>query len=361
MSTHDELLNERRKKRDVLAAAGMNPYTATTKPTHQSKEVLVNFTELVTDASTITIAGRVMALRLHGALAFADIFDGTARVQVMLTKENVGEELFDLFVATIDAGDFIEVTGTAFITKRETQALQASSWRVLTKSLAPMPAEHFGIKDEDMRYRKRYLDLLLDDDARALFVQKAKFWEVTRRFMVDHGFLEVETPTIEVTTGGAEARPFKTYHNDYAMPVYMRICIGELWQKRLMAAGYPKTFEIGRAYRNEGTSPEHLQEFTNCEFYWAYADYRDGMTFVRDLYRTIALEVFGTTKFEMRDHSFDLADDWVEIDYVDTIREKTGIDILTATIEEMEAKLAELEVKYDGTNRERLTDRKSVV
>ena len=202
MSTHDELLNERRKKRDVLAAAGMNPYTATTKPTHQSKEVLVNFTELVTDASTITIAGRVMALRLHGALAFADIFDGTARVQVMLTKENVGEELFDLFVATIDAGDFIEVTGTAFITKRETQALQASSWRVLTKSLAPMPAEHFGIKDEDMRYRKRYLDLLLDDEARALFVQKAKFWEVTRRFMVDHGFLEVETPMIEVTTGG---------------------------------------------------------------------------------------------------------------------------------------------------------------
>ena len=219
-----------------------------------------------------------------------------------------------------------------------------------------MPAEHFGIKDEDMRYRKRYLDLLLDDEARALFVQKAKFWEVTRRFMVDHGFLEVETPTIEVTTGGAEARPFATFHNDFDMPVYMRICIGELWQKRLMAAGYPKTFEIGRAYRNEGTSPEHLQEFTNCEFYWAYADYRDGMTFVRDLYRAIALEVFGTTKFEMRDHSFDLADDWVEIDYVDTIREKTGIDILTATTGEMEVKLAELGVKYDGTNRERLTD-----
>ncbi len=356
MSTHDELLNERRKKRDMLADAGMNPYTATTKPTHQNKDVLAIFAELVTAATPITISGRVMALRLHGALAFADIFDGTARVQVMLTKENVGEEKFDLFVATIDAGDFIEVSGTAFITKRETQAIQASTWRVLTKTLAPMPVEHFGIKDEDMRFRKRYLDLLLNDEERAIYVQKAKFWEVTRKFMVDHGFLEVETPTIEVTTGGAEARPFKTYHNDFDMPVYMRICIGELWQKRLMAAGYPKTFEIGRAYRNEGTSPEHLQEFTNCEFYWAYADYRDGMTFVRDLYRTIALEVFGTTKFEMRDHSFDLADEWVEIDYADTIREKTGIDIYAATESEMESKLSELGVKYDGNNRERLMD-----
>jgi len=356
MSTHDELLNERRKKRDMLSAAGMNPYTATTKPTHQNKDVLANFADLVASATPITISGRVMALRLHGALAFADIFDGTARVQVMLTKENLGAEKFDLFVAAIDGGDFIEVTGTAFITKRETQAIQVSDWRVLTKTLAAMPTEHFGIKDEDMRYRKRYLDLLLDDEARAVFVQKAKFWAVTRKFMVDHGFLEVETPTIEVTTGGAEARPFKTYHNDFDMPVYMRICIGELWQKRLMAAGYPKTFEIGRAYRNEGTSPEHLQEFTNLEFYWAYADYKDGMTFVRDLYRTIATEVFGTTKFEMRDHTFDLADEWVEIDYTDTIREKTGIDIHTATEAEMEAKLAELGVKYDGNNRERLTD-----
>ena len=356
MSTIDDLMNERRGKRDTLVAAGMNPYSAKTAATHTNSVVLEKFDELVSSATSITIAGRVMALRLHGALAFADIFDGTARLQAMFTKENVGAELFDLFVANIDAGDFVEVTGVAFITKRETQAISVATWRVLTKSLAPMPVEHFGIKDEDMRYRKRYLDLLLDDEARLMFVQKAKFWEVTRRFMVLHGFLEVETPTIEVTTGGAEARPFKTFHNDFDMPVYMRICIGELWQKRLMAAGYPKTFEIGRAYRNEGTSPEHLQEFTNCEFYWAYADYRDGMTFVRDLYRTIALEVFGTTKFVMRDHTFDLDDEWVEIDYVDTIRDKTGIDILTATVGEMETKLAELGVKYDGTNRERLTD-----
>jgi lysyl-tRNA synthetase class 2 len=356
MTTQEELMMERRKKRDALALAGMNPYSATSKASHTNKAILDNFPAFVASAEVITIVGRVMAMRLHGALAFADIFDGTARVQAMFTRENVGEEKFVLFVDNIDAGDFIEVTGTAFVTKRETNAVAITDWRILTKSLAPMPVEHFGLKDEDMRFRKRYLDLLLHDEEREMFVKKAKFWAVTRKFMVDHGFLEVETPTLEVTTGGAEARPFKTHHNDYDMSVYMRICIGELWQKRLMAAGYPKTFEIGRAYRNEGSSPEHLQEFTNLEFYWAYADYRDGMTFVRDLYRTIATEVFGTTKFVMRDHTFDLADEWVEIDYTDTIKEKTGIDIHTASLPEMEAKLRELGVKYDGTNRERLTD-----
>ncbi len=356
MSTHDELMDERRKKRDVLVAAGMNPYSATANPTHTNQVILSTFSELVAAGTVVTAVGRVMALRLHGALAFADLFDGTARLQVMLTKEHLGDGAFDLLVATIDVGDFIEVAGIAFITKRETQAVQASAWRILTKSLAPMPAEHFGIKDEDMRFRKRYLDLLLNDEEREMFIKKAKFWSVTRKFMIDNGFLEVETPTLEVTTGGAEARPFKTHHNDYDMPVYMRICIGELWQKRLMAAGYPKTFEIGRAYRNEGSSPEHLQEFTNLEFYWAYANYKDGMIFVRDLYRMIATQVFGTTQFEMRGHSFDLSDEWIEIDYVDTIKQKTGIDIITATPEEMKAKLNELEVKYDGENRERLTD-----
>jgi len=356
MSTHEELMGERRKKRDALVAAGMDPYTATSNATHTNVVVSEQFATFVASAEVVTLVGRIMALRLHGALAFADVFDGTARVQVMFTKEHIGDVPFDLFVNNIDVGDFIEATGTAFITKRETQAIQASSWRILTKSLAPMPVEHFGIAGEDMRYRKRYLDLLLDDEAREMFVKKAKFWAVTRKFMVDHGFLEVETPTIEVTTGGAEARPFATHHNDFDMEVFMRICIGELWQKRLMSAGYPKTFEIGRAYRNEGTSPEHLQEFTNLEFYWAYADYTMGMTFVRDLYRTIAQEVFGTTKFAARGHSFDLNDEWIEIDYVSEVEKQTGINIITASDEEMKAKLQELQVKYDGANRERLTD-----
>jgi lysyl-tRNA synthetase class 2 len=356
MATELELIEVRRQKRDLLQAAGMNPYDAKTNRTHSGAAVLDEFEQLVAAATAVTVAGRIMAVRLHGGSAFVDLFDGSEKIQLFLAKDQLGEDSFTLFANAIDAGDFIEATGIPFVTKRETKAVGVTNWRVLTKALESIPSEHFGLKDEEARYRKRYLDILLDPELRDLFIKKAKFWEVTRRFMKDHGFLEVETPTIEVTTGGAEARPFKTWHNDYDMPVYMRICIGELWQKRLMAAGYEKTFEIGRAYRNEGSSPEHLQEFTNLEFYWAYADYRDGMAFVRDLYRTIATEVFGATKFEMRGHTFDLADDWVEIDYTDTIREKTGIDIQTATDDEMVKKLTELGVKYEGQNRERLMD-----
>jgi lysyl-tRNA synthetase, class II len=355
MSSQAEIIEERRRKRDALIKVGMNPYQSSVTTTHSLADVQHTFSDLESSAQIVTVSGRIMALRLHGAIAFVDLYDGTHRMQVMLQRDEL-EENFTLFVDTIDVGDFIEVTGSAILTKRQTHAIKTHKWNILTKSLQSIPSEHFGLKDDDERYRKRYLDILLDSSKKEILMQKAKFWSVTRKFMVEHGFLEVETPTLEVTTGGAEARPFKTWHNDYDIPVYLRISIGELWQKRLMAAGFPKTFEIGRAYRNEGSSPEHLQEFTNLEFYWAYADYRDGMKLVTELYRTIAREVFGATKFEVRGHTFDLADEWVEVDYTDTIREKTGIDIHTATEQEMEAALRGLGVQYEGKNRERLMD-----
>jgi lysyl-tRNA synthetase class 2 len=153
------------------------------------------------------------------------------------------------------------------------------------------------MENDDERYRKRYLDMAMDDELRAMFARKSNFWKAVRDFLVSKGFMEVDTPTLEHTTGGAEARPFATHHNDYDVDVYLRICVGELWQKRLMAGGFPKTFEIGRAYRNEGSSPEHLQEFTNMEFYWGYADYEMGMQLVQEMYQTIAREVYGKTTF----------------------------------------------------------------
>jgi lysyl-tRNA synthetase class 2 len=196
----------------------------------------------------------------------------------------------------------------------------------------------------------------MDPELRDIFKKKAKFWQVTRRFLENEGFLEVETPTLETTTGGAEATPFKTHINDYDMDLYLRISVGELWQKRLMAGGFPKTYEIGRAYRNEGTSPEHAQEFTNMEFYWSYADYRDGMDIVVKLYRTLAQEVFGTTKFSVRGHEFDLADEWKLVDYSEEVKRQTGIDISIASDKDITDKLSELKISYDGTNRERLVD-----
>ena len=356
MSQQEDLRADREQKIAELRAAGINPYPSDSHQTHTVKKFITYFGDLEQAATEVVLAGRVVAKREHGALAFLDIFDGTGKVQSFCSKDVMGDELYDSMLNFISTGDFVELTGTAFVTKRETEALKVTNWRILTKAVQNIPTEHFGIKDEDERYRKRYLDLLLNEELRDTFVKKAKFWDVTRTFMKRHGFLEVETPTLEVTTGGAEARPFKTYHNDYDMEVYLRISIGELWQKHLMAGGIPKTFEIGRAYRNEGTSPEHLQEFTNMEFYWAYADYKKGMALVRELYIEIAQEVFGTTEFEARGHTFDLADEWVEIDYVGEIEKQTGVNIITASPDEMKAKLDELEVSYDGYNRERLTD-----
>lgn len=356
MSSLAEIRAERERKRDILIAKGMPPYASDTNRNQKIQFIAENFEDLSDDETEVIVAGRVLSLRKHGGSAFLDLTDGTEKMQIFFSKDAVGTKLFDLLDETVDAGDFIEVTGVPFLTKRGAEAIGASAWRMLTKSLQPIPTEHFGIKDEDERYRKRYLDMLLNPELREIFAKKQQFWDVTRHFMLEHGFAEVETPTLEVTTGGAEAEPFVTHHKDFDIDVYLRISVGELWQKRLMAAGYPRTFEIGRVYRNEGSSQEHLQEFTNMEFYMAYANYKDGMELVKEMYRTIATEVFGTTKFTTRGHTFDLADEWTEVDYVEEIKKQTGINVLTASKTEMEAKLQELGVKYEGDNKERLTD-----
>jgi len=356
MSNIEDLRADREKKIGRLKELGINPYPSKANITHSVEKVILQFNELESTGMQITIAGRVMAFREHGAIAFMDIQDGSGRIQGFCSREELGEKLFDILIETMSTGDFIEVTGVAYITKRGTQAVLVRDWKVLGKALQNIPTEHFGIKDEDEKYRKRYLDLLLNQEERDLFVKKAQFWDVIRDFMKRHDFLEIETPFFEVTTGGAEARPFVTHHNDFDMNVYLRICAGELWQKRLMAAGFGKTFEIGKVFRNEGSSPEHLQEFTNIEFYWSYADYRDGMKLVRELYIEIAEKVFGTTRFETRGHKFDFSDEWIEIDYVAEVKKQTGVDIVTASEVEMEEKLRELGVQYEGNNRERLTD-----
>lgn len=356
MSTNDELFAERLESIKRLRAAGIDPYPSQARRTHTIAALQTDFDQLVASAESVTLSGRVLSRREHGAIAFFDLQDASGKLQLFCSEEFMGAEQYAGLLTAINSGDFLEATGTAYLTKRGTQALAVRQWRVLSKALRNLPTEHFGIKDEDERYRKRYLDLVLDQELRELFVLKAKFWEVTRAFMKEHGFLEVETPTLEVTTGGAEAQPFITHHNDFDLDVYLRISIGELWQKRLMAGGFERTFEIGRAYRNEGTSPEHLQEFTNMEFYWAYADYRDGMQMVRELYLRLAEEVFGTTTFTARGHQFDLADEWREIDYVSEVKSQTGVDVLTATEDDMRATLQKLGVTYEGDNRERLTD-----
>lgn len=352
----EEIRDVRIKKLNLLKERGVNPFSTISRREITLNEAVLNCDAYEKDKVSKWVAGRVMSMRGQGAIIFLTLFDGTANFQVLLKKDILGEDKLNFFNDAADIGDFVETFGTFFTTKRGEKTQEATDWLMLTKTLLPLPEKWHGITDDDERYRKRYLDILTNPELRSLLEKKSKFWSATRDFMVKEGFLEVETPTLEVTTGGAEARPFKTHHNDYDMPVYLRISVGELWQKRLMAAGFPKTFEIGRVYRNEGSSPDHLQEFTNMEFYWAYADYEKGMELVENLYKYVAQEVFGTTKFSVRGHEFDLADAWPRIDYRDTVLEKTGIDILSATLEEMESKAKELGIKYEGQNRERLID-----
>lgn len=356
MATLEELRAVHIEKLNLLKEAGMDPYPAHVPRSFPIAEARARFDMLSGTDEAHSLSGRVMAIRGQGAILFVVLDDGTARFQSVFKKDTLDQSVFDLFTNAVDIGDIISVTGTFFQTDRGEPSLLASAWQMASKSLLPLPEKWHGITDPDERLRKRYLDIAMDTELRALFEKKALFWKTVREFMSDRGFMEVETPTLEVTTGGAEANPFKTYHKDFDMSVYLRISVGELWQKRLMSAGFPKTFEIGRVYRNEGTSPEHLQEFTNMEFYWAYADYKDGMQITRELYQYVVEKVFGTLTFTTRGHTFDLSGDWPVVEYVDEIKKQTGIDVLTATESEMKDKLAELKVKYDGENRERLTD-----
>jgi lysyl-tRNA synthetase class 2 len=359
MTSIEDLKKVREDKLNILKENGIDAYPSNTNRTHQISEILENFE----DGKEVRIAGRIMSLRGQGKIFFSDIYDGTEKFQAVFRIDNNPAYTdkpeingLEFFADVTDIGDFIEVGGNLFITKSGQQSLDVKDWRILTKTLLPIPDAFYGLKDDDERYRKRYLDLLLDTERKNLFYKKANFWNVAQSFFLQKNFLPVETPTLEITTGGAEARPFKTHHNDFDMDVFLRISVGELWQKRLMAAGFPKTFEIGRVFRNEGSSAEHLQEFTNLECYAAFMNIDEGKNLVKDLYKTLGQEVFGTTKFTVGNHEFDLSDEWTEIDYVSHIKEKTGIDVLNSSEKEMMDKLNELGVKFEGKNKERMTD-----
>jgi len=356
MSSIDEIRDARIKKIEILKQKGFLAYPAESKREISLSETVESFENLEKSGEIKWIAGRVMSIRGQGAIVFITLNDGTALFQGLFKKDIIGEEKLNFFSEVADIGDFIEVQGKFFKTNRGEKTVEIKDWRMLSKSLLPLPEKWHGLQDIEERFRKRYLDILMDPEVKELLIKKTKFWDTARTFMKEHGFLEVETPSLEVTTGGAEATPFKTYNEDFKLPLFLRISIGELWQKRLMSAGFPKTFEIGRAYRNEGTDANHLQEFTNLEFYWAYANYKDGMDLVEELYKKIALDVFGRTNFETRGHKFDLAPKWERIDYRETVKKETGIDVLDTTYDEVKKKLENLKIVYDGDTMERMID-----
>ena len=356
MASLEELKETRLRKLELLKKAGMPAYPAKVPRDHCLADARKNFAGYEKSGKVVNLAGRVMAIRGQGAILFYVLDDGKATMQAVVKKDVLEPKLFDLITGAVDIGDIISVTGTCFKTQKGEESILVQSWTMASKSLLPLPEKWHGLTDPDEKLRKRYLDFIMDPGLRDLFKKKAIFWDATRRILKAEGFLEVETPTLELTTGGAEARPFSTHHNDYDLDVYLRISVGELWQKRLLAAGFPRVYEIGRIYRNEGSSPEHLQEFTSFEFYGSYMDFDEGVAFSERLIKEVVKEAFGTLQFEVRGMKLDLSGSWPRIDYVQTVEKMTGVNVLKASDKEMESKLKELKVTYDGVNRERLTD-----
>lgn len=250
------------------------------------------------------------------------------------------------------------MAGTRFQTKKGEESVLVEEWHLLAKALHPLPDKFHGLQDEEARLRKRYLDLLLNSELRELFRRKAIFWNSMRAFLTRKGFLEVETPVFETTAGGADAMPFATHHNALDMDVYLRISMGELWQKRLMVAGFEKTFEIGRQFRNEGMSREHLQDYTQMEYYWAYADYTQGMELVEDMYKHVIKETYGTLVFTIGVfEEIDFGKPWKKISYVETIKEQTGVDVLAASQKDIRKMLDSLDIACEkNASKGRLVD-----
>ncbi len=356
----DEILKEREKKIDNLKLIGIELYPAKSKKDLANREVVDNFEKY--EAKIMTLSGRIMAWREHGKLIFGQIQDQSGRIQLFIRadtleitnkeKQFIGFEDLEL----LDIGDFIEATGEVVKTRTGEVSLMVSSIRLLTKSRLPLPDKWEGITDPDDAIRKRYLDILMNEDKKKRFERKAKFWSETRKFLQERGFMEVETPVLESVTGGADAKPFTTHMNSIDQDFFLRIST-ELYQKRLIGAGYEKVFTLGPNFRNEGMDDEHMPEYYQCEWYWAFADYKNNMELVRDLYRHLATEIYGTTVFETRGYKFDLAEDWREIDYVSSIKEKTGVDVFADDEEKMKKAVSENGVKLTGeVNRMRLID-----
>lgn len=348
MTSIDDIRDQRVEKVKLLHDKGIEAFPVKSNIDTTNSEFTDSFKDLLDSQKEIIIGGRIISVRGQGKLGFVDLIDGTSeKVQCFLSLENLGEESINSFFELVDTGDFIEFTGKAYVTKRETNALSVSSWRLLTKSLRPIPDSFYGIEDEDERYRKRYLDFILNKDNRDMMKRRSIFWNTIRSFLLKRDYIEVETPVLENTTGGADARPFVTHHNALDMDVFLRISVGELWQKRLLVAGLPKTFEIGRVFRNEGMSPEHGQDYTAVEFYEAYSDFTKGMEMTKELYIKIAEEVYGKTSFEHKGLTFDLKDEWTVFDFSKIIKEKYNIDVHDTNVDEVEGELKKNEVEYD--------------
>lgn len=317
----------RREKLEALERAGMSPYATSTERTNTIGDALEHFDEWSEAKKDVTLAGRVMTTRIHGALLFADIKDESGKIQILLKQDEMDEAAFNLFRDAIDPADFVQASGTLFTTKRGEKTLQVSSWKILSKALLPLPEKFHGLQDIEKRFREREMDLLSNPEVAHRFLVRSKLVSALRRFLDGHGFLEVETPLLQPIPGGANARPFITHHNALDIDLYLRIAI-ELYLKRLVVGGFEKVYEIGRCFRNEGIDYAHNPEFTMIELYWAYVPKEDYISFMEDMISTIVEAAIGTTTAAQGEgEELNFAAPYPRVTFRDAIKNACGVDI----------------------------------
>ncbi|MGB4215075.1 MAG: lysine--tRNA ligase [Dethiobacteria bacterium] len=318
----NELMKARRQKMHQLKERGIDPFGKKYAPSHYSADVVDQFDELENKAVSLT--GRLTGIRTHGKATFADLQDYKGRIQIYFRLDQLGEEKYSL-IELFDIGDIIAVEGAVFRTKKGEITVAVHEYRLLKKSLRPLPEKWHGLKDIEMRYRQRYVDLIVNEKVRTTFIARSRIIQTMRDVLNEWGFLEMETPIMQTIAGGALARPFITYHNALDIKLYLRIAT-ELHLKRLLVGGLDKVYEIGRIFRNEGISPFHNPEFTSVEIYQNYADYEDMMYITENLIYQCALRVFGKSEATFQGETFDLTPPWARETMINIVRKYAGVD-----------------------------------
>ncbi|AGF97329.1 lysyl-tRNA synthetase [Methanosarcina mazei] len=322
-------------KLNGVISQGLNPYPYKFEKDEDICEILEKFEDFEkNEGLTVRTAGRLYNIRKHGKMIFADLGDQAGRVQVLVRKGNLPDEEFEIFKNLVDSGDIIGVQGDLFRTKRGENSISVSEFSLLSKSLCALPEKFHGLKDVETRYRKRYLDLIVNAEKREIFVMRSKLISEIRRFLTDREFLEFETPILQTVYGGANARPFTTFHNCLGQNLFLRIA-PELYLKRLVVGGYEKVFEICKNFRNEDIDTTHNPEFTMIEVYEAYRDYNDMMDLTESLVSELVFKLTGSYEVQMGEKTINLRSPWKRISMEDALKEYAGLDIFAHSIEDL--------------------------
>jgi len=346
MATIDDLRQTRIKKLEAIRKALFNPYPEKTKRTHKIAEALKDFNAMNRSKKEVILAGRIKSVRGHGGSTFLDVEDGSGQIQAFLRKDRVGERSYQFFLNNFDVGDFIEARGILFKTKKGEKTIEVSDFKMLAKSLLPLPEKWHGLQDVEERFRKRYLDLLFNPAVKEKFEIRSKIIKEIRSFLDGEGFLEVETPVLQLIYGGAKAKPFKTHLNALDIDIYLRIAL-ELYLKRLLVGGFEKVYEIGKCFRNEVVDRSHNPDFTMLEFYWAYSDYKELMKLTEKLFESVVKRVRGDLKIQYEDKKISFKAPFERIGFNLLLKKYTKINLKEINLAALKKEAQKLGVKVE--------------